>query len=157
MTTDFQIQNIIKNVYQDLIKKDFFLLKNDASERSITHRFAIYLENHLKENFSDYHVDCEYNRDGIGLAAKTIRMEEDYEKLGYKLRRVFPDIIVHKRGEQSGLIAIEIKKTNQSIDKDLKKLKAYKKVLKYPYAFQIIFPVKSKTNNIHLNSLITEI
>ena len=157
MTTYLQIKNVIKTSSQELIDKDFFLLKYDVSERAITHRFAIYLENQLKSHFPGYQVDCEYNRDGIGLGAKIVRMKEDSEKLGYKLRKVFPDVIVHKRGEQSGLIAIEIKKTNQSIDRDTKKLKAYKEILKYPHAFQIIFPVKSKTNNINLETLITEI
>ena len=35
----------------------FRTLNNDASERSIVHRLAMYLQ----KLFPDYHVDCEYN------------------------------------------------------------------------------------------------
>ena len=49
----------IKNAYRKLLKNDSCLLAVDANERSITHRFAIYLE----DEFPDYNVDCEYNRE----------------------------------------------------------------------------------------------
>ena len=41
-----------------LFKNDLFLLKIKAHERSIAHKFAEYLQ----QEFSEYHVDCEYNR-----------------------------------------------------------------------------------------------
>ena len=49
----------IKNAYRKFLKNDFYLLEFDANERSITPRFAIYLE----DEFPDYNVDCEYNRE----------------------------------------------------------------------------------------------
>ena len=51
----------VKNAYLQFLKNDGYLLENDVNERSITHKFAVYLEN----EFSEWDVDCEYNRNGI--------------------------------------------------------------------------------------------
>ncbi len=58
-TNNKEILEKIKNGYRKFLKNDSYLLQVDANERSITHRFAIYLE----DEFPDYNVDCEYNRE----------------------------------------------------------------------------------------------
>ena len=94
----------------------------------------------MSEHFSEYDVDCEYNsnvqadtgkkyivliRDmaaRLGLSNK----EEDEEEFIY--RNVYPDIIVHKRGNNdSNLLIIEMKKTSSTVtsDYDYEKLRRY--------------------------------
>jgi hypothetical protein len=41
--------------------EDSYLLEVDANERSMSHRFGMFLQSQLPE----WHVDCEYNRDGV--------------------------------------------------------------------------------------------
>ena len=47
----------LKRCIEKLKKEDCYLIKNNASERSIAHRLAVYLE----DEFIGYNVDCEYN------------------------------------------------------------------------------------------------
>lgn len=135
------VTNALHRAYLELLKNDFTLLLFDVNERSITHRLAIYLEKY----FPDYHVDCEYNRNGIGSRPKTLN------SLAYELKNispedtnaktVYPDIIIHRRGIPEGYVVIEAKKSNNSTDFDQRKLRAYKTELGYKYAFSVIFPV----------------
>ena len=50
----------VARALSELLVNDRDLLSIDANERSITFRFAMYLQRH----FPDWTVDCEYNRDG---------------------------------------------------------------------------------------------
>lgn len=43
---------------RQLLEKDSHLLRVNASERSISHRLGL----HLANEFPDWDVDCEYNR-----------------------------------------------------------------------------------------------
>jgi hypothetical protein len=121
----------IKIAYELLISNDSYLINKDVNERSITHKFAVY----LNSMFPGYDVDCEYNRNLN--KAKEIELEvEDVPSDNIEAKTVFPDIIVHKRGEtgiEANLIVIECKKGNlEEVLKnvrgeyDMKKLKAYK-------------------------------
>ncbi|RZD14205.1 MAG: hypothetical protein EVJ47_05925 [Candidatus Acidulodesulfobacterium ferriphilum] len=94
------------------------MLKNNLNERSITHKLAEYIQKY----FSDYNVDCEYNRmpnkrnnngeaeakfipKELNLSVSKTRSNDD------KGTTVYPDIIIHKRGSnKSNLIVIEAKK-----------------------------------------------
>ncbi|MGH8646820.1 MAG: hypothetical protein ACREX4_21110 [Gammaproteobacteria bacterium] len=62
----------------------------DANERSISHRFGMYLQ----MEFPIYHVDCEYNRDEVDpKRIGHLNLHPDAEDtVG---QTVFPDIIVH--------------------------------------------------------------
>ena len=106
-----------------LLEKDHHLLKKDANERSITHRLGIYLQ----EMFPEWDVDCEYNLDG--------------HKPKRTNGRVFPDIIVHRRGTKCNLLVIEAKKTTSSESDiyDLNKLCEFKEKeeLRYKHALFI--------------------
>ncbi|MDE2462512.1 MAG: hypothetical protein KGO02_02175 [Alphaproteobacteria bacterium] len=110
---------------------DSYLLEVDANERSITFLIARYLAVELPE----FHVDCEYNRDGV-----------DPKKLGYfnlhpdeedaDARTVFPDIIAHHRGTDDNYLVIEVKKATNPVtrDVDFAKLAGYKRELGYRYS-----------------------
>ncbi|NDV42067.1 hypothetical protein [Flagellimonas sediminis] len=147
MTEDTIIQWLKKSI-EIFYKKDLFLVKNGVAERAITHRIGMYLQQIIGDSLD---VDCEYNRMGYfdnenlyytegDYFAKRVCLSEglvsDESDLG---SRVFPDIIIHKRGTAENLSIIEIKVNGRSGDimHDFKKLKRYKKELKYKYAIFI--------------------
>jgi hypothetical protein len=117
-----------------LLEKDDYLLRHDANERSITHRLACYLQ----EEFPEYDVDCEYNKDCD--SKNNIKMLNTNRR---KNGRVFPDIIVHKRGTNSkNLLVIEAKKTNGdhgNSNSDREKLYGYLTEYEYKYALFLKF------------------
>jgi len=96
-------QKIIR-AYRKLLRHDFYLLQVAANERSITHKFAEYLQ----REFPSYNVDCEYNRigndtkklDGLLSELKKVFSESKKEVPldDEDATTVFPDIIVHHRG-----------------------------------------------------------
>ncbi|MFZ2126431.1 MAG: hypothetical protein WAV04_02865 [Candidatus Microsaccharimonas sp.] len=51
-----------------LVKHDAYLLREDVSERSITHKLA----EHLQRMYPEWHVDCEFNRNLSGPKSITI-------------------------------------------------------------------------------------
>jgi hypothetical protein len=135
---DTFIKRAVFSSINTLNLKDIYLLENNLSERAITHKLAEYLQN---EFGSFYSVDCEYNRNHIapGLV-KRIHITDSIEKMykdksiidlisddSFREVSVYPDIIVHKRGREKNLLAIEVKKSNSRVDReyDFKKLEAY--------------------------------
>lgn len=118
-----------------LLKRDVYLLQHNASERSITHRLACYLQ----KQFSKYRydVDCEYNKD-CDSGDNTKRSSEG--------RPVLPDITVHKRGTNSkNLLVIEVKKTTGGNDKrDHKRLCYFISKYKYEHALFLKFRTRGR-------------
>lgn len=134
----------------ELYKKDSFLLQKrlNITERAITRRMGMFMQHVIPDELD---VDCEYNRMGKKVSdeieytdgdyfAKTVCLSEgsvpDDDDNG---SRVFPDIIVHKRGTANNCIVIEVKidwKSDRA-KHDIKKLNAYKADLNYQYAFYI--------------------
>ena len=82
-----------------LYKNDSFLLGSNVHERSISHKFAEYLQ----QQFEGWHVDCEYNLHGIG----TKRLPRECN--GIRKEYVYPDIVIHHRNTNDNLLVIEIK------------------------------------------------
>ena len=141
-----EVKEKILRAYRRVLSNDVHLLRADANERSITHRFAIYLE----QEFPEFNVDCEYNRKGLevkrlpsfGIDPRTT------EQLGINL---YPDIIVHHRGTDDNLVAIEAKPSSKNApckkpqqrecECDRCKLRAYKADLGYQHTFYVVFPV----------------
>jgi len=141
-----------------LISNDRYLLLNDLSERCITHKLA----EHLQPLFLGYNVDCEYNKN-INNAKNEKRISILREELTEKMKghlkinnnsvpfiekSVFPDIIIHKRGDcNENLCIIEAKKESSSDilnQYDEIKLEAYASnkygnELKYHFGFFIEF------------------
>lgn len=121
---DEDIVESVKTVIHRLYKNDRYLIENDVNERAITHKIAEYLQ----AEFNDWHVDCEYNRDG-----------NDVKKLIYKDgngHKINPDVIVHKRGKKENLLVLEIKCEWNREDRegDKNKLKA---LTGKQYAYQL--------------------
>jgi hypothetical protein len=113
-----QIKSKILKCINLLLKHDLFLLKNDAQERSITHKLAEYIQ----QEFLEWHVDCEYNKN----LDKTKIREND--------SRFTPDIIVHIRDTKNNLLIIEVKKsTGQDNDEDNRLKEATKSNSKFNY------------------------
>jgi len=119
-----------------LFDRDAFLFQVDANERSITHRLAV----HLAPRFPDWHVDCEYNRDGFDPKMLYWAGDGD-DPSETDGSRVYPDIIVHHRGKPENLLVIEVKKStsNRSDEADLTKLQALRQQLGYQYALFLRF------------------
>ena len=130
----------------DFITNEKFLLQNNLNERTLTAKLSCYIQN----LFSDFNVDCEYNRmmDGKDYNTKKLGLE-DIEERSIKAndteqKTVFPDIIIHKRGDNSqNFVAIEAKKSSNRNDReiDFKKLRAFtdKDKLNYQFGFFIEF------------------
>ncbi len=139
---DIEIANKVRGAVAKLVELDALLFTVDANERSLTHRLAL----HLTPAFSDWDVDCEYNR--TGSEPKVIHV------LGCKGEpndtngsRVFPDILVHHRTKPENLLVIEVKKStsNRSDDTDIAKLKLLRAELGYSQALFIRFACGAQT------------
>jgi hypothetical protein len=146
------MRNRILNAYRQFMAKDRYLLEVEANERSLTHRFAI----HVEAEFPGFHVDCEYNRNGLH-PKRLVDFKQPVDSDDEKGVTVFPDIIVHHRGPavENNLIVIEAKasknhqdcQNNNQCPCDFCKLRAYKANLGYQHAFFIIFPVDNDLEN----------
>jgi hypothetical protein len=121
-----QVLEKIKIAIDRLLHLDAYLFETDVNERSISHKFATYLQN----EFKGWDVDCEYNRDHHdpkilnlpNISSLEVRLDD------VQAKTVYPDIIVHHRGTKENLLVIEIKKTSNPLpnDFDIQKLKEYK-------------------------------
>lgn len=112
----------------------------NVNERSISHMLALY----LKAEFPDWDVDCEYNKDGH--FPKKIFVKYGINSDDADAKTIYPDIIIHHRGTDMNLLAIEIKKsTNNEPDKyDIDKLKEMKNQIGYLNTLFIRFEVGPK-------------
>lgn len=136
------IERSVQAALDKLFDRDAELLQNDVNERTITHKFAEY----LALEFSDWDVDCEYNRKHDqtkrlrSLPKKNISVYNTYAI------SVFPDIIVHKRMTDENLLVIEVKKStsHKLFELDKQKLLAFKKELNYRHALFLIVTTGSK-------------
>lgn len=143
MTEKEFLEKLKKGVTRFYESRDGLLLNRalNINERSVTHKLAMF----LTPLFSNYDVDCEYNR---MIGHEGTRMEGDLfvKKLGLGPitttgedddgTTVYPDIIIHKRNQPINIAVIEVKMKwkNGKKDFDYRKLDAYKKDLKYVFA-----------------------
>lgn len=134
--TKIEIVEKLNKSLDKLYIKDWYLFNYNVHEISITHKLAEYLQ----DEFSDYDVDCEYNRDitnTVGDSIKQIyqiikkeigdyeKFKKIEEKIEYISRNIYPDIIVHKRGTNNhNLLAIEAIKRNPKTELNKSKLEA---------------------------------
>jgi hypothetical protein len=121
----------VARALNELLARDGDLLGINANERSITFRFAMYLQ----PAFPAWTVDCEYNRDGTD--PKRIGNLELYpDSEDEDAKTVFPDVIVHRRRTRENHLVLEFKKSTSRIDReiDLRKLRGYKQQLGYEHA-----------------------
>ena len=138
MYSDEELFTKVKEALIVLFGQDHDLLHADASERSITHKLAEYLQ----RQFRGLNVDCEYNRRG-----------HEVKKL--EAHDVLPDVVIHRRLQDTdNLLVIEVKinKKRRSasqgeIDKDRKKLERFTSEsgnYKYALGLFMLFDVKEK-------------
>ncbi len=135
--TEKEIVSHLNSSIQTFLEHDTGLLSVDVNERSLTHKFAEYLQSCVGNEWS---VDCEYNRYGDDV--KTIPRVTDV--VGYdattedlKAKTIFPDIIVHQRGAGGqNLLVIEAKKdaTKKEKSHDCEKLRLIKDIYSYDFA-----------------------
>lgn len=105
---DNSIQGHLKQAVNLLYQNDGFLLEINAHEIAITHKLAEYVQ----QKFPNYHVDCEYNREGDTDETKALRGLTECENIDSreKERWIRPDILVHERGINCrNLLALEVK------------------------------------------------
>lgn len=122
----------LKIALKKFLSCDSYLLENNLSEWSITHKIGCYLQ----EIFPEYDVDCEYNK-------KTDLKKRIQTELGVKGFR--PDIIVHKRGNmENNLLVIQAKKNwkfSYNEEKEhLEKLTKRNREFRYDYGIYIHIP-----------------
>jgi hypothetical protein len=145
-----KVRKKLLRAYRRLLEKDGYLLTAKANERSITHRYAIYVES----EFPDFNVDCEFNRKGLEVKRLEC-FKKDVDSDDTKGVSVYPDVIVHHRGTASNFVVIEAKTSSNNEECqtpnpchcDLCKLRAYKADLGYAHAFYVIFPVDGELEN----------
>lgn len=156
-----EIQKKVKNAIDKLFDKDFYLLKANANERSISHKLAIYIQEEFEE-FDIFDVDCEYNRDKLHDPKKLLnwrhRCIKDLKPDDEDAKTVFPDIIVHQRNENiNNLLVVEIKKScnynNRECACDKEKIKNFISDPKLHYNFGVFinFGVKNKAGTFSWN------
>lgn len=128
------IGEVVRQALEKLIDKDSYLLAVDANERSIAARLCM----HLQTLLPSWDVDCEYNRDGVdpkSLSHLDIHPFQD----DTEAKTVFPDIVVHIRGSRKNHLVIELKKSTNTVPRnvDYAKLRGYKRELEYENALFI--------------------
>ena len=112
-----ELVEIAASGIETFIASEQELFAVDVNERSLSARLAL----HLQRRFPDWQVDCEYNRLGDGI--KRLPRPEGTSTDDRQGRTIYPDIIVHRRGERSNLLVIEVKKhDNDDTDRDVEKL-----------------------------------
>ena len=139
-------------VITDFLESESFILRENLNERTLSHKLAEYLQ----RAFPKYDVDCEYNKmpkeDAKEYVNKTLDLDvEGTESDDEKGVTVYPDIVVHKRGNnENNYLVIEVKKKQYAEQKrrggqetykefDFRKLEAYTKHLKYAYGIYLEF------------------
>lgn len=139
-----EVRQAVSEALKRVKRDDTDLLRFDVNERSITHRLAVYLG---EEICGDWDVDVEYNREGEDEVSKSVSMEHlkskisgDVDPEDLDAKTVYPDIIIHHRGEPyENLLVIEAKKSGRSGEYDREKINAYKCELHYKHGVFVRF------------------
>ncbi len=130
------IQKAVIRAIEKLKSNDAGLLNISVNERTISHKLAEYLQ----QEFTRWHVDCEYNRKMEDR--KTLHV--NYDKVtdnDIEAKTVFPDIIVHHRQSDDNLLVIEMKKNGIELIRDETKLRAFTSP-EYAYLFGLLLILK---------------
>lgn len=133
----------IAQALDTLLEIDDHLFRVDANERSLTHRFGMYLQAALP----DWDVDCEYNRNGtapkrIMMLLEQLELQRDIADTDGKT--VYPDVIAHHRDTTDNYLVMEFKKSSSAVSDhiDFQKLEAYKNDPRLGYAFAIFIELE---------------
>lgn len=139
-----ELKSKVQKAINKLFKNDNFLLTSDVNERSISHKLAEYLQ----QEFDDWNVDCEYNRDQHSDIKrisnwKSECLNEPPKTDDLDAKTVYPDIIIHHRNTRNNLLLLEIKKSSNTDEGkcDIEKLKMFIKDLNYHFGLFINFKI----------------
>lgn len=109
-----KIEELVSIALKAVYKYDKYLIDIMANERCIVFRFGYYFQTLLSmhRKYNEYDLDLEYNRDG-----------EDSKKTPNHEKGIYPDVILHKRGNNNdNLLVMEFKghwnNKGQEIDKN---------------------------------------
>ena len=130
-----QLQIIVEEALEQLIKNDRYLIEHNVHEQSISSKLGCYLSTKIPSRSNGgWDVDVEYNRNS------------EIPKALHGIGNVRPDIIIHRRGlnnpngnEENNLLIIEIKKDPSDEDKakDIKTIKAFISEPPFYYCFGV--------------------
>lgn len=141
---NYNLINIVNRTLDKLYHNEKVLFMTNSSERNLVFHFTRYFCEEIKETiFSQYDVDCEYNRNAMSNRdVKEVLIEGNTKK-----SIIYPDFILHKRRTNDfNILAIEFKKYSNSREKvckrDKEKLKALTSVnagFRYRLGLFIVF------------------
>lgn len=118
------------------LARDAQLLEVGAGERSIAGRLLVY----LSSLFDEYDVDIEYNRHGVDSKMLAGFTSDPVETDA----RIYPDLIVHRRGtDGSNILVVEIKTdaaTVSQLDSDRRKLRLIRSQFQYEHSLLLRVP-----------------
>lgn len=118
---NYEIVNKINRSINKLYSSsgDKYLFDCNVCERCLMFRLAHYLQ----LEFSDYFVDCEFNKMGFNGYKSDCKVEPARNGVGTKI--MYADIIVHKRDSntENNLLCIELKIDKNDILDDFDRLK----------------------------------
>jgi hypothetical protein len=136
----------LEGALQRLLEYDSYLLEQNLNERSISHKLAV----HLGDEFPEWDVDCEYNREFDRVKRVDIEVP-DPSADDTEAKTVYPDIIIHQRNEEDNLLVVEVKKSNNtdSGDYDIRKLEAFQRDLNYRNAYFVMINVHEIGHEMH--------
>ncbi|WP_417322403.1 hypothetical protein [Erythrobacter aureus] len=138
---DQAIKATLQEAITTLQHEEATILTFDVSERTICACLAAI----LKRTFEDYSVHVEYNRHGV--YPKEIELPDSNGEL--TSARIFPDIIVHRPGDNdANLLVIEVKKTTNPLkdELDMMKLQQIKQQIGYEFAAFLRLPTGSDSS-----------
>lgn len=121
------VEQILVQSLQRLYEIDEPNIKYEVSERNVCARLAHHMENVMREYdqqnnsyyFQNYYVDVEYNRMGFG----DLKHFEDYKHVSHYM---VSDLLIHSRGYERNLLAVEMKKprNRKTVEEDKKRLRS---------------------------------
>lgn len=101
--TVLELKNALLDSVKEVYRNDDYLIRCGLSERTLTVRLAMYLQ----QAFPDYDVDGEYN--------KNLEDPKRYTRADGRTANAEPDVLVHLRGRNHpfNLIAVEAKRVGR--------------------------------------------
>ena len=159
-----ELIGIFEKAKNKFLKEEKEIIEIDINERTLSARLMFHLQTILledklyREKYKTYSVDCEYNRINE-YKIKTLKRYENFEidDNSDKIRKIFPDIILHKRKEEDNLIVIEMKKSTSNNkdckEKDRERLKIMTDLNEpnnFNYTLGVYFEVDTIGNNNHI-------
>ena len=154
--TKKQVEVLIKSAVDLLYEKDSYLVNNEpflrekngnhhVGERSIVFRLAHYMQNimDISPAFENYVLDCEYNRNGVH--AKVLPSFP---------HGVYPDVIIHNRGNNdNNLLILEVKSYwNTDNTQDVQKIREFLDAKgEYHFSFGVSLIIKKHRKDVQVD------